>query len=390
MDMRLIFSACGFDCGKSGISQYMQNVVAELLKSHHVTVLINNSDQEFWPIEHPRQILVVLPWYLNHPIANMLYHTWVLPHSLKQRLKTSHYDALILPAANRRVLSHYPLPTVATFHDLSQCHIANKYDILRMHYIRHLIPKFLQPIASPYRPHLIAVSDNTRKDMETFLHIPAHHISVLHNGYDKSLFNEQQPSDCAKRLKRLQLKPDYLLYVSRIEHPGKNHIGLIQAYEKLPETIRNKHPLVFVGSAWSGAEVVFKRIADSPAANSIRVLGFVDSSDLPSLYHGAATTVMPSLYEGFGLPLVEAMACATPVACSNRGAMPEVVGEAALCFDPESSTSIAQCLGKILTQPSFQQELIRRGLERVTAFDWGVHTRMLLNTLSNKHEKMNT
>ena len=78
--MRLIFSACGFDCGKSGISQYMQNVVTELLKSHHVTVLINNRDQQFWPIEHPRQTLVVLPWYLSHPITNMVYHTWVLPH----------------------------------------------------------------------------------------------------------------------------------------------------------------------------------------------------------------------------------------------------------------------------------------------------------------------
>ncbi|CAM3330935.1 glycosyltransferase family 4 protein [Shewanella violacea] len=388
--MHLLFSACGFDHGQSGISQYMQNVAIELLKLHHVTVLINNSDRKYWPIVHPRQEIVVLPKFLNHPMANMVYHTWLLPHWVKQQLKTTDFDALILPAANRRVLSHYPLPTIATIHDLSQCHIANKYDFLRMHYIRHLVPKFLQPRVSPYRPHLVAVSDNTRKDMERFLHIPACNISVLHNGYDKIQFNEQPPQDHAQRLKRLNLKANYLLYVSRIEHPGKNHIGLIQAYEKLPANIRHKHPLVFVGSAWSGAKLVFKRIADSPAADTIKVLGFVDSSDLPSLYHGAATTVMPSLYEGFGLPLVEAMACATPVTCSNRGAMPEVVGRAALCFDPENPSSIAQCLGKILTQPSLKQQLIQLGLERVKAFDWGFHANQLLSTLSSRHGKINT
>ncbi len=381
--MRLLFSACGFDCGQSGISQYMQNVAAELLKRHHVTVIISARDRQHWPISHPRQELVELPGYLNHPVANMAYHTWLLPRWIKQQLKTTQFDALFLPAANRRVLSHYPLPTVATFHDLSQCHIANKYDFLRMQYIRHLIPKYLQPKASLYHPRLIAVSNNTRKDMEIFLRIPARQIGVAHNGYDKSMFNEQRPEDCDRRLRRLDLRPGYLLYVARIEYPGKNHIGLIQAYETLPAPIRQKHPLVFVGAAWSSAEVVFKRIAHSPAADTIKVLGYVNSKDLPSLYHGAAITVMPSFYEGFGLPLVEAMACATPVTCSNRGAMPEVVGDAALCFDPQSPISIAHCLRQILTEPPFQHHLVQLGLKRVKAFDWGLHVNQLLESLDS-------
>jgi glycosyltransferase involved in cell wall biosynthesis len=161
-----------------------------------------------------------------------------------------------------------------------------------------------------------------------------------------------------------------LLYVSRIEHPGKNHVRLIHAFERLKATEHIPHQLVFAGGDWGRADEVH-RVADASDYNTdILFTGFVPSSDLPDLYCGADLFVFPSLYEGFGLPVLEAMSCGVPVTCSNVSSMPEITGDAAGLFDPYDEQAIEEAVRGPLVDSELRDRYVRRGLKQSRAFSW--------------------
>lgn len=169
---------------------------------------------------------------------------------------------------------------------------------------------------------------------------------------------------------RLQLPRPYFLYIARLEHPAKNHCRLLEAYD----AYRKAHPdgpdLVFGGSDWHGAETIHQRMAQSPFRESIHNLGFVDDADVPRLYRHSRALIFPSLFEGFGLPPLEAMACGAPVASSPRGALQEVVGDAGRIFDPEDPESIADALHSMDSDQQERERLIVAGLRRAADYRW--------------------
>ena len=145
--------------------------------------------------------------------------------------------------------------------------------------------------------------------------------------------------------------------------------------------LQSEHQLVIIGADWNGAEGVHRAIAKSSAVNDIIVTGYVADEELIFFYNAADLMVFPSLYEGFGLPILEAMACGTPVGCSNLSSLPEVAGDAALLFDPYDEKSIAMGMYRILSSAHLAKQLKIKGLARAQSFSWKNTARKTLDVI---------
>jgi glycosyltransferase involved in cell wall biosynthesis len=155
-----------------------------------------------------------------------------------------------------------------------------------------------------------------------------------------------------------------------LEHPAKNHVRLIAAFERFKSATGSDWQLAFAGSDWHGAREIHSAIQQSPCAPDIRSLGFVPDADLPDLYRAAGAFVYPSLFEGFGMPPIEAMACGCPVISSARGALGEVIGSAAAVVDPENPAFLMAQLCIVATSEIARNRLRAAGLVQARKFDW--------------------
>ncbi len=359
---KILVSVLAYDKGKSGIADYTNNVIEFLSKDHKLDLLIYEKDSHIFPIKNENINLLKVSDKFSNAIISMAYHLFVLPLTLPFH----RYDFVFLPAGNRRLFAFYPKKTIVTFHDLSQFHIDGKYDSFRMFYIKKVIPFFLKKAQL-----IMAISNSTKLDMQRYYKLPEDRIEVNYNGYSpaklKALVSKEQ------LINEYNLKGDFILYISRIEHPGKNHLNLIKAYETLAPSLKEKYQLVFGGSEWNGAEEVMNYAKNSPDKENIIFLGFVPDNHLGALYKNASLYAFPSFYEGFGIPLLEAMHCSTPVICSNVSSLPEVGGDAILTFNPNSVEEIAESIQKVLNDKELQKIMIDKGLEQVSKFSWEKH-----------------
>jgi glycosyltransferase involved in cell wall biosynthesis len=218
---------------------------------------------------------------------------------------------------------------------------------------------------------IIAISEYTANDIVRFFELPRERITVVHNGVDHERFHprgrEQAKADVSKRL---GLGRPFFLYVSRLEHPAKNHVRLITAFEEFKKATQSQWQLVFGGGDWHGAGMIHETIRKSQFSSDIRCLGFVPDAQLPDLYRAADVFVYPSLHEGFGLPPVEAMACGCPVISSTRGALAEVIGDAAAIVEPEDVESITTQLRLFGSNESLRNHARTIGLRHARKFDW--------------------
>jgi len=364
---RILVSVLAYDNGKSGIADYINNVVSYLSINHSLDILIYRKDTYIFPHKNDNIKLLVVSDTLSKPAVSMAYHLFVLPFNLP----LNDYDFVFLPAGNRRLFSYYPAKTIVTFHDLSQFHITNKYDFKRMYYIKKVIPHFLKKAQI-----VMAISESTKNDLVKYYKMDKNKIDVNYNGYDASKLEVNLTEE--QLVNKYNITDRYILYIARIEHPGKNHLNLIKAYEILPESIKTKYRLVFAGSEWNGAEEVINYAKHSPERKRITFLGFVPEQDLGSLYKFADLYAFPSFYEGFGIPLLEAMHSETPVICSNVSSLPEVGGDAVITFDPNSPENISRVIKYVLEKPEVQKKMILSGLQQVKKFSWEKHCRKII------------
>lgn len=359
--MRIGITTLGCDSGKSGIGKYAIALLQEvplLGLEHEFVVATTKSDLPIYQVNSPNLRFDVLPDELNGVMKSLRWHV----RQLGKWCKRQDIDVLFLPAGNRRLPWFCPCPTVATVHDLSAFHVEAKYDPARLIYIRKVLPKLIGRVN-----RVITVSESSRRDIATYT--KARHISVIANGYSPDLFKPITKVAGSPTEFGLE-RGKYWIYVSRLEHPGKNHVKLMEAYEQVLSDGVATPELVFAGGDWDGHESIHARHQSSPAKDRIHLLGFVPDKDLPTLVADAAACVYPSLYEGFGIPLIEAMACDVPVACSNTSSLPEVGGDAALYFEPNDVSSIAQALRQLRDDHVLREDLQKRGLERASGFTW--------------------
>jgi len=213
---------------------------------------------------------------------------------------------------------------------------------------------------------LIAISAHAGEDAVAILRIPRDRIRVIYPGVAEPFFCVTPTEACAVR-KRLQLHAPYFLFVGCIE-PRKNVPGLIRAYQQLPETFRRDAQLVIAGPFGWASESVRHLLMSS--GNNVRYLGYVPEADLPGLIRGAIGLVYPSYYEGFGLPVAQAMAAGIPVIGSDRGSVPEVIGDGGLCVNPDSTDELSSAMQRIATDSELSGSLAAEGKLRASRFRW--------------------
>lgn len=216
---------------------------------------------------------------------------------------------------------------------------------------------------------IIAISNNTKRDLVTHLGVSEKKIRVIHCAVSKA-FRPIEPSIMRPVLAKYGLPQDgYILYVGNIE-PRKNLVRLLQAYSLVKGRGTCSHPLILCGGkGWMNKEV-YDCVQRLSLEKEVKFIGYVPDEDLPFLMSGASLFVYPSLYEGFGLPPLEAMACGTPVVTSSASSIPEVVGDAAIMVDPHDVEGLGTAMELVLTDRDLRSDLRRRGLERAKLFSW--------------------
>lgn len=362
--MRIGLSTSVIQRGKTGIAQYLFALTRAFLPfagSHQFTLFALEEDVPLFSFLDGRMEIVTVPERFRPAVKNIAWHQSMLPRLARRH----HLDVLHIPSY-RRMLWPRPCTLVSTIHDLAPFKVSNKYDWKRMFYGRVVVRRLARR-----QNQVIAISRNTADDIKTFFGLPEYRLTVIHNGLEHDrFFPGSRENARAQAAGKHGLQNPFFLYIARLEHPAKNHVRLISAFNDFKTATRSPWQLVFGGSDWNGAEAIHAAIKQSPFAADIRSLGFVENADLPDLYRAADAFVYPSLYEGFGMPPSEAMACGCPVICSTSGSLGEVVGDAAAIVNPDDISSICRQLTAVAGDPALREKLRSAGLLQAKKFDW--------------------
>ncbi|MFO1439486.1 MAG: glycosyltransferase family 1 protein [Verrucomicrobiaceae bacterium] len=363
--------------GKSGVGQYVLALTRALLEhadEARFHLLVLEDDIPLFDFVRDRMQIVPVSEDWRPAVKNILWHQTVLP----RWLSTQRMDVLHVPSY-RRMLRHASCKLVSTIHDLAPFHVRGKYDLARMIYGRVVVKHLARQ-----QDQILTVSTATARDVQRFFGIPLEQQKVILNGIDHRRFHVgDHPTASQQVRERWKLPQPFFLYVSRLEHPAKNHVRLIEAFNWFKKLTNSPWQLVLAGSDWHGAEHIHAAAKASPFANDIRFLGFVEDDALPNLYRAASCMIYPSLFEGFGLPPVEAMACGTPVISSISGSLDEVVANAAQIVNPEDAIDIAEAMRFIASCPERRDQLVKAGLENARRFDWSRNASQVMQTYLN-------
>jgi glycosyltransferase involved in cell wall biosynthesis len=270
------------------------------------------------------------------------------------------------------------LPTVTTIHDLTP--------MVMPHFSRRVtfLLKFLLSRSAKMSAAIITVSEHSKRDIVRICGVPSSKVHVVYEGYDGALFNDAQPDTATHQalLTRLGITKPYILHHGAIQ-PRKNLVRLIAAYRQmLSQNSKLDFDLVLAGPlAWQFEETVAAAQENADSRGKVILAGALTDQDLSLLLRGAALEVIPSLYEGFCLPMVEAMACGIPAIAANNSCLPEISGNVLLYFDPYSVEELSTCMQEVLQSQDLRGELSSRGKERAQKFSWDLCAEETLGVL---------
>lgn len=304
----------------------------------------------------------------DRPLKGAAGHLWeqfYLPAAVKGRLLWSPNNTGPLAVSNQ----------VCTFHDLIPLDRPEWFNPRFAAWYRWLLPRLARKVR-----HLIAVSEFTKRRIVERFGVDPANVTVIPNGVD-ARFHPRSFEEVADVRRALGIQSeDYLLCVGSVE-PRKNLGRLLQAWSRIEKRIAPGVQLVVAGA--KGASLVFSDVSIGTLPPRVQLTGYVRDEQLPALYSGALALVYPSLYEGFGLPPLEAMACGTPVVTSDNTSVPEVVGDAAVLVDPCDVESIADGIRRVLESGSLRSRMRKSGLARAERYGWDEIARRTWSVLSN-------
>ena len=270
-------------------------------------------------------------------------------------------DVMFVPA--HVVPLVHPPASVVTAHDLGYLRYPWAHPTLSRLYL-DISTRYSAGVAT----RVVADSEATRSDLVTHYGVPPEKVAVVYPGGGE--LRDPSPEDEVERVRaKYRLPRRYLLHLGTVQ-PRKNLARLVEAYAALVKTSGTDCHLILAGRPGWGTEALLRRIQSRGLADRVHLLGYVPSADLGPLLSGTQLFVLPSLYEGFGFPLVEAMAAGVPAVASNASAIPEVAGDAAILVDPLDIDAWAEAMGRALEDETLRAELIERGLERAKRFSW--------------------
>ena len=339
------------------------NYIIQLIRA----LALTESDHEFVVFAQPRGAdLIELPeenpveWVIveeRTPGSRLIWEQLLFPNLVRDSgidlLHSMHYTRPI----------SLPCKSVVTFHDMTFFLSPELHTWARRIYF----PKIMKTSARR-ADQLIAVSNSTRNDLIKILNVDPHRVSTTQLGVTPGYMPIDDDVEKQRIIKKYGLPEKFILYVGLVE-PRKNLQILIQAYKRLRED-DSKYVLILVGRfGWMHEEVV-NQVRELNLEDAVRFLGYVPQQDLPLIYNLASLFVYPTLYEGFGLPVLEAMACGVPVITSNISSLPEIVGEAGLLTPVNDLETLYQTMVRALTDKSLRQDLISKGIKRAAEFSW--------------------
>ena len=358
---RICLEATAAICQQAGVGRYTRGLIRGLLDTDpdgDYTIAYNQarSVRPLPPLDHlfsytsplgnKRWRLKNALTYFGAPVMDDFFSEVALYHS------TGH----LLPRLAR-------IRTVFTLHDLIPLLLPEYHLPLNRIFLRLMLPKFLRQADA-----IIAVSENSRRDAVRLLGTDPERITVIAEGVDPQF----RPVTNSGKLDAVRasygLPEKFILYVSTIE-PRKNHMTLLEVYAVLRKKYSDIH-LVLAGELGWLYQEFLATLERSGLSNDVHLIGRVPESDLPAIISAATVFACPSLYEGFGLPPLEAMACGTAVVCSNAASLPEVVGQAALLCEPQDRVAWIEALSLLLTDDEIRDDLEVRGREQAAKFTW--------------------
>jgi glycosyltransferase involved in cell wall biosynthesis len=294
-----------------------------------------------------------------------LWHRLRLPipvEVLTGRIDVFYSPDFVLPPTRPRTR------TLLTVHDLSFLHYPDHFVPKLVRYLSAVVPR---SVARADR--ILADSEATRADLIARLGAPPDKVDVLYSGVDQRFTPEPEPGEGDRLRARYGLGDSaYILSVGTLQ-PRKNYLRLIRAFAAL--SAETEIDLVIAGGpGWLYEDVVSEA---TKLGDGVRILGFVEEAELPALYRNAAVFAFPSLHEGFGLPVLEAMACGVPVVCSGVSSLPEVAGDAALLVDPQDTDELAAVLRRALEDGDLRRDMVTSGLAQAARFTWERAARQL-------------
>jgi glycosyltransferase involved in cell wall biosynthesis len=254
--------------------------------------------------------------------------------------------------------------TLLTVHDLSFVRVPEAASPRLKTYLDAVVPRSVQ-----HADYVLADSQATKDDLSELYGTPPDKIEVLLSGVDVRFCPVTDAAALLTTRRQYNIGDRPYLFAVGTVQPRKNYSRLIQALARLREAGYDLDLVIAGGKGWL-EDPIYATIRETAMQDYVRLIGFADEADLPALYSGAACTAFPSLCEGFGLPVLESMACGTPVVTSKVSSLPEVAGDAALLIDPYDADAIADALRLLLDDSSLRQDLIQKGMERAKRFTW--------------------
>jgi glycosyltransferase involved in cell wall biosynthesis len=312
-------------------------------------------------------------WHYKVIKPGKLWTQWRLP--LELYLHPFTYQAIYSPGHYAPRFS--PIPSVISIMDLAFLKFPNLF--LKYEKGSEQLKQWTQ-YSVKQAAHIIAISHNTKKDIIDQYQFDPQKITVAYPGIDRQFFKPASQSRLSETSKKYHLASPYLLYVGTIQ-PRKNLIRLLKAFESLPRT--HKHlQLVIVGQKGWLYQDFLKLVNTSPRKDRVKFLGFVDPLDLPALYSGAVGSALVGLYEGFGLPAAESLACGTIPIISNSSSLPEAAGVAGVSVNPFSITSIKEGILFLLKMNSATKtKRLKQAQSDFEKFNWSVSAQIILKVL---------
>lgn len=373
--MKVIFSVDSVKFPLTGIGRYTYELARQLQVSTELELMLF-SHEKLIP-DLPAHAAVTLetkqnPAGIKHwlysqlrknPLAVDAYRAYKAFRGIRsQSVLQQHKDAVF--HGPNFYLPDFEGPSVATFHDLSVFTFAQYHPPERVRFMRPQLEHTLERASM-----LITDSDYTRHEIASYFGYPIEKIRAVPLACSAE-FHPRNALETSPVLQRHGLTyGSYTLYTGTVE-PRKNIDALLDAYTALPEATRRQWPLVIAGHQGWQSEKLHERIKAAVVAGWAHYLGYVSNDDLPYLYAGARLFVFPSHYEGFGLPVLEAMASGVPVVCSDSSSLPEVVGDAALTCNHEDTDGLRQLISRGLEDTNWRASAVIRGLQRAAGFSW--------------------
>lgn len=297
-------------------------------------------------------------WPTHKPVVRVAWEQIVQPLALRRaRIDLLHALAFAGPVS-------ISIPWVVTVYDLSFARYPQSFNTANRLYLNWAVQHSIRRA-----DRIIAISESTKRDLVTLFGAAPQNISVVYCGFDPAFSSPYDRAEIDALRARRHLPEHFILFVSTIE-PRKNIVRLVRAFAHAKRAARLPHHLVLVGArGWKYAEVE-AAIEQEEITNDVTLAGYVPQEELPCWYRAADLFVYPSLYEGFGLPPLEAMASGTPVVTSNASSLPEVVGDAALVVAPEDEAALADAIIRGVSDRALRDELKARGFAQANKFSW--------------------